>query len=40
VVLATDAWSNELLAPLGCPLRLTVTQEQVSWFTPRINHPP
>ena len=35
VVLATDAWANELLAPLGCPLPLTVTQEQVSWFTPR-----
>ena len=35
VVLATDAWTNNLLAPLGCPLPLTVTQEQVSWFTPR-----
>jgi sarcosine oxidase len=35
VVLATDAWTNDLLAPLGCPLPLTVTQEQVSWFTPR-----
>ncbi len=35
VVMATDAWANELLAPLGCPLPLTVTQEQVSWFTPR-----
>ena len=37
VVLATDAWTNELLAPIGSPLPLTVTQEQVSWFTPRVN---
>ena len=37
VVLATDAWTNDLLAPLGCPLPLTVTQEQVSWFTPRVD---
>jgi sarcosine oxidase len=35
VILATDAWANDLLGPLGCPLPLTVTQEQVSWFTPR-----
>ncbi len=35
VILATDAWTNDLLAPLGCALPLTVTQEQVSWFTPR-----
>lgn len=35
VVLATDAWTNDLLAPLGCALPLTVTQEQVSWFAPR-----
>ena len=34
VILATDAWTNELLAPLGLGLPLTVTQEQVSWFTP------
>ena len=34
VILATDAWTNELLAPLGLELPLTVTQEQVSWFTP------
>jgi sarcosine oxidase len=37
VILATDAWTNDLLAPLGCPLPLTVTQEQVSWFTPRVD---
>ncbi len=37
IVLATDAWSNDLLAPLGVPLPLTVTQEQVSWFTPRVD---
>jgi len=35
VILATDAWTNDLLAPLGCALPLTVTQEQVSWFAPR-----
>jgi sarcosine oxidase len=34
VILATDAWTNELLAPLGLELPLTVTQEQVSWFGP------
>jgi sarcosine oxidase len=35
VIVATDAWTNDLLGPLGCALPLTVTQEQVSWFTPR-----
>jgi sarcosine oxidase len=35
VVLATDAWTNDLLEPLGLRLPLAVTQEQVSWFTPR-----
>lgn len=34
VVLATDAWTNDLLGPLGAAIPLTVTQEQVSWFTP------
>ena len=34
VILATDSWSNDLLAPLGARLPLTITQEQVSWFTP------
>jgi sarcosine oxidase len=37
VILATDSWANELLAPLGARLPLTITQEQVSWFTPRAD---
>jgi sarcosine oxidase len=32
VVIAADAWTNELLAPLGCPINLTVTQEQVAYY--------
>lgn len=32
VVVATDAWTNDLLGPLGHPLPLTVTREQVTWF--------
>lgn len=32
VVIAADAWTNDLLAPLGHRLPLTVTQEQVTWF--------
>jgi sarcosine oxidase len=32
VVVAADAWTNELLEPLGQPLPLTVTREQVTWF--------
>jgi sarcosine oxidase len=32
VVLAADAWTNDLLAPLGTSLPLTVTREQVTWF--------
>jgi sarcosine oxidase len=35
VILATDSWTNDLLAPLDVALPLTITQEQVSWFTPR-----
>jgi len=35
VVLATDAWTNDLLAPLGQPVPLTVTREQVTWFEAR-----
>lgn len=31
VVLAADAWTNDLLAPLGRRLPLTVTQEQVTY---------
>jgi sarcosine oxidase len=37
VVLATDSWSNDLLEPLGARLPLTITQEQVSWFTPKAD---
>jgi sarcosine oxidase len=32
VVLAADAWTNELLAPFGRQLPLTVTKEQVTYF--------
>ena len=32
VVIATDAWTNDLLGPLGQPLPLQVTREQVTWF--------
>ena len=32
VVLAADAWTNELLTPLGVRLPLTITQEQVTYF--------
>lgn len=34
VVLAADAWTNDLLAPLGRALPLRVTREQVTWFAP------
>jgi sarcosine oxidase len=34
VILATDAWTNELLGPLQLALPLTVTQEQVTWVAP------
>ena len=34
LVMCTDAWTNELLGPLGHPLPLTVTREQVTWFEP------
>jgi sarcosine oxidase len=34
VVIAADAWTNELLAPLGVELPLSVTREQVTWFAP------
>lgn len=32
VILATDAWTNEVLASLGRRLPLTVTREQVTYF--------
>jgi len=34
LILAADSWTNDLLAPLGQRLPLTVTQEQACWFTP------
>jgi sarcosine oxidase len=34
VVLTADAWTNDLLAHLGCSLPLTVTREQVTYFAP------
>jgi sarcosine oxidase len=34
VVICTDAWTNDILGPLGHPLPLTVTREQVTWFEP------
>ena len=37
VIVAADAWTNEVLASLGVRLPLAVTQEQVSWFTPRAD---
>lgn len=33
-VICADAWTNELLGPLGLELPLTVTREQVTWFEP------
>jgi sarcosine oxidase len=35
VVVAADAWTNELLAPLGHELPLSVTREQVTWYEAR-----
>jgi sarcosine oxidase len=32
VVLAADAWANDLLSPLGRRLPLTITKEQVTYF--------
>lgn len=34
VILATDAWTNKLLAPLNATVKLSVMQEQVSYFKP------
>ncbi len=34
VVVTADAWTAGLLAPLGLELPLTVTEEQVTYFTP------
>jgi sarcosine oxidase len=35
VVVAADAWTNDLLAPLDHPLPLSVTREQVTWYEAR-----
>jgi sarcosine oxidase len=35
VIVAADAWTNELLAPLGAAIPLVTMQEQVSYFKPR-----
>ncbi|MEZ5331061.1 MAG: N-methyl-L-tryptophan oxidase [Thermoanaerobaculia bacterium] len=38
VVVAAGAWSNRILEPLGRPLPLTVTREQVTYFgTPHLD---
>lgn len=34
VIVAADAWTNELLAPLGAEIPLDVMQEQVTYFRP------
>jgi sarcosine oxidase len=34
VILTTDAWTNELLDPLGATIPLDVMQEQVTYFRP------
>ncbi|TXK18870.1 N-methyl-L-tryptophan oxidase [Homoserinibacter sp. GY 40078] len=39
VVIAADAWTNELLAPLGAEIPLVVMQEQVSYFKPADAEP-
>jgi sarcosine oxidase len=38
LILATDAWTNELLERLWRPINLTVTQEQVSYYRPLDPH--
>ncbi|OAQ95691.1 hypothetical protein LLEC1_04303 [Akanthomyces lecanii] len=34
IILATDAWTNELIAPLGVKIPLQISQEQVTYFKP------
>jgi len=34
VIVAADAWTNELLAPLGAEIPLVTMQEQVTYFAP------
>jgi sarcosine oxidase len=39
LVIAADAWTNQLLAPLGITLPLTLTQEQVTYYaSPHLDH--
>lgn len=37
VILASDAWTNELLSPFGVHVPVRITQEQVTYFKP--SHP-
>jgi monomeric sarcosine oxidase len=34
IILATDAWTNKLLAPLNATIPLTIMQEQVTYYKP------
>ncbi|CEJ93540.1 hypothetical protein VHEMI09121 [[Torrubiella] hemipterigena] len=34
VILATDAWTNKLLAPLNASIPLSIMQEQITYFKP------
>jgi sarcosine oxidase len=36
VAVTADAWTSQLLAPLGHDLPLTVTEEQVTYFSPEL----
>jgi sarcosine oxidase len=38
LIVATDAWTNELLERLWRPITLTVTQEQVGYYAPSDPH--
>lgn len=38
VIIAADAWTNELLKPLGVELPITVMQEQVTYYKPKRDH--
>lgn len=34
LIVTADAWTNQVIAPLGCSFPLTVTEEQVAYFEP------
>ena len=34
IIIASDAWTNQLLSPLGVEIPLEITQEQVTYFKP------